>query len=72
LQATGASRTLRRLKSRHRHLIDMHEKLQDEHRRLEEAFNEVLQLNSDLVGEMRRLKAPQRFAPSHFVGLMGR
>jgi hypothetical protein len=63
-----------RLKSRHRHLIEMHERLQTEHEELlvvhaelERGFNELLGLHNDLLNDLRRARPqpqPVRFGQS--------
>ena len=73
-----------RLKSRHRHLIEMHEslqadfdgllaknqKLEAELAELDQAFGEITRLNAELAGELRRARQ-QRPAPSAFSHLLG-
>jgi hypothetical protein len=67
-----------RLKSRHRHLIEMHERLQADHAeladayaQLETAFFELRNLHDDLLNDLERTARPQRPPVRFGQALMG-
>jgi hypothetical protein len=61
-----------RLKSRHRHLIEMHERLQADHGELERAFAELLELHNNLLADLKRPRPAPQPAPARFgQALMG-